>query len=72
MQAIAPLVVPGYEPSPTGPKSDEERAQILFQMKQMKLVSEGIESPVAKAVMSGGVGESNGWAKQPSRVRSSS
>lgn len=58
MEAIAPLVVPGYEPSPTGAKSDEERAQILNQMKQMRLVQAGIESPVAKAVMSGGVGQS--------------
>lgn len=60
MQAVAPLVVPGYEPSPTGPKTDEERAEILNQMKQMRMVSAGIESPVAKAVMSGGVGQSSG------------
>lgn len=58
MQAIAPLVVPGYEPSPDGPKSNEERMQILAQMKQMRLVSAGIESPIAKSVMSGGVGKS--------------
>lgn len=31
--------------------------QILAQMKQMRLVSAGIESPIAKSVMSGGVGK---------------
>lgn len=40
-----------------GPKSPEERAEILSNMKQMRLVQAGIESPVAKAVMSGGMGE---------------
>ena len=56
---VAPFVVPGYEPSPTGePKTPEERSEILRSIKQMRLVQAGIESPVAKAALSGGMGES--------------
>lgn len=55
---VAPFVVPGYEPTPTGePKSPEERSEILNSIKQMRLVQAGIESPVAKAALSGGMGE---------------
>lgn len=57
MNFTAPHVVPGYEPGIDGPKSPDERAEILSNMKQMRLVQAGIESPVAKAVMSGGMGE---------------
>ncbi|KDE02333.1 hypothetical protein MVLG_07103 [Microbotryum lychnidis-dioicae p1A1 Lamole] len=57
MEYTAPFVVPGYEPSPTGePKTPEERQQILFQMKQMRWVQAGIESPIAKAGISGAMG----------------
>lgn len=60
MNFTAPHVVPGYEPSMSGPKSDDERAEILSNIKQMRLVQAGIESPVAKAVMSGGMGACRG------------
>lgn len=54
---VAPFVVPGYEPGLEGePKSDEERKQILFSIKQMRLVQAGIESPIAKATLSGVMG----------------
>ncbi|KAK4698935.1 RNA polymerase II-associated protein 1, partial [Phenoliferia sp. Uapishka_3] len=53
----SPFVVPGYEPGPDGePKSPDERRAILYQIKQMRLISAGMESPVAKATMSGVVG----------------
>ena len=55
----APFVVPGYEPGPDGePKTREERADVLTSMKQMRMVQDGIESPVAKAAMSGAMGTS--------------
>ncbi|KAI5476249.1 mitochondrial import inner membrane translocase subunit TIM22 [Pseudohyphozyma bogoriensis] len=51
---VAPFVVPGYEPGPDGTaKSIEERAEILRNIKQMRWVQEGMESPVAKATLSG-------------------
>ena len=54
---VAPFVVPGFEPGPDGnPKTPEERREILQSIKQMRLVQEGIESPVAKAAMSGAMG----------------
>ena len=53
MNYVAPFVTPGYEP---GEKSPEERADILRNIKQMRLAQAGMESPVAKAAMSGGVG----------------
>ncbi|KAM0756104.1 Tim17-domain-containing protein [Meredithblackwellia eburnea MCA 4105] len=50
----APYIVPGYEPSPDGvPKSDEEKQAALYQLKQMRIIAAGMESPVAKATMSG-------------------
>lgn len=55
----APFIVPGYEPTPTGePKTSEERREILGSLKQMRLVQAGIESPVAKAALSGVMGPS--------------
>lgn len=55
----APFIVPGYEPTPAGePKSAEERKEVLGSMKQMRLVQAGIESPAAKAAMSGAMGQS--------------
>lgn len=60
MEYTAPFVVPGYEPGPDGvPKTPEERSEILQSIKQMRLVQAGIESPVAKATMSGGMGASH-------------
>ncbi|ORY88951.1 Tim17/Tim22/Tim23/Pmp24 family-domain-containing protein [Leucosporidium creatinivorum] len=56
-QCVAPFVVPGYEPGPGGvAKTPEERREILNSIKQMRLVQAGIESPVAKATLSGGMG----------------
>lgn len=50
-------MVPGYEPTPTGePKSAEERKEILASMRQMRQVQSGIESPLAKSLMSGAMG----------------
>lgn len=58
MEYTAPFVVPGFEPGPNGvPKTAEERMEILGQMKQMRLVQAGIESPVAKAAISGAMGQ---------------
>lgn len=58
-QCVAPFVVPGYEPGPGGvAKTAEERREILNSIKQMRLVQAGIESPVAKATLSGGMGQS--------------
>ncbi|GAA6061006.1 hypothetical protein JCM10212_001062 [Sporobolomyces blumeae] len=63
MNYLTPFVVPGYEPpSPdpvTGelrPKTDQERRDVVSQMKQIRLVQDGMESPVTKAVISGGMG----------------
>ncbi|GAA5969578.1 hypothetical protein JCM11641_008167 [Rhodosporidiobolus odoratus] len=59
---LTPFVVPGYEPpSPdetgiTRPRNEDERREILSQMKQIRLVQEGMESPVAKAAISGAMG----------------
>lgn len=53
-----PYVVPGYEPGPDGAgKSEQERKEILWNMKQMRLVQAGVESPVAKAALSGAMGK---------------
>lgn len=46
----------GFEPLAEGPRSDEERRLILQQMKQQRLITAGMESPVAKACISGAVG----------------
>jgi hypothetical protein len=57
-QCVAPFVVPGYEPGPGGvAKTPEERRELLNSIKQMRLVQAGIESPVAKATLSGGMGQ---------------
>lgn len=54
---VAPFVIPGYEPGPDGiPKTPEERKEVLQSLKQMRLVQSGIESPVAKSLMSGAMG----------------
>lgn len=56
---VAPYVVPGYEPGPDGePKSLVERQEIITSLKQMRMVQAGIESPVAKAALSGVMGPS--------------
>ncbi|GEM10542.1 mitochondrial import inner membrane translocase subunit TIM22 [Rhodotorula toruloides] len=63
-QYLTPFVVPGYEPPMPDPetgevrtKTDDERRDIISQMKQIRLVQEGMESPVAKAAISGfGIG----------------
>lgn len=64
-QYLTPFVVPGYEPPAPDPETGEvrtrnwdERREIIWQMKQMRLVQEGMESPVAKAAISGAMGES--------------
>lgn len=66
-QYLTPFVVPGYEPPSPDPetgevrtKTEDERREIISQMKQIRLVQEGMESPVAKAAISGAMGES--WA----------
>ncbi|KAK4057125.1 Mitochondrial import inner membrane translocase subunit tim22 [Microbotryomycetes sp. JL221] len=59
MNFVAPFVVPGYEPNTipgSAEKTPEERAEILQNIKQTRFVQAGIESPAAKAVMSGGIG----------------
>lgn len=63
-QYLTPFVVPGYEPPMPDPetgevrtKTDDERREIIGQMKQVRLVQEGMESPVAKAAISGAMGE---------------
>ncbi|GAA5859453.1 hypothetical protein JCM8547_006831 [Rhodosporidiobolus lusitaniae] len=59
---LTPFVVPGYEPpSPdtegvVRPKNEDERREIVSQMKQIRLVQDGMESPVAKAAISGAMG----------------
>ncbi|GAA6031632.1 hypothetical protein JCM8097_006558 [Rhodosporidiobolus ruineniae] len=59
---LTPFVVPGYEPPAPDdeglvrPKNEDERREILSQMKQIRLVQEGMESPVAKAAISGVMG----------------
>ncbi|GAA5840443.1 hypothetical protein JCM3775_004699 [Rhodotorula graminis] len=62
-QYLTPFVVPGYEPPAPDPETGEvrtrnwdERREIIWQMKQMRLVQEGMESPVAKAAISGAMG----------------
>lgn len=62
-QYLTPFVVPGYEPPSPDPqtgevrvKTDEERRDIIWQMKQVRMVQEGMESPVAKAAISGAMG----------------
>lgn len=64
-QYLTPFVVPGYEPPSPDPqtgevrvKTDDERRDIIWQMKQVRMVQEGMESPVAKAAISGAMGES--------------
>lgn len=55
-------MIPGYEPGPDGiPKTPEERKEVLQSIKQMRLVQSGIESPVAKSLMSGAMGTSFFW-----------
>jgi hypothetical protein len=54
---VAPFVVPGYEPTPDGPRTAEARKDILMGIKQQRLVQAGIESPAAKSLMSAGMGE---------------
>ncbi|GAA5897271.1 hypothetical protein JCM5296_000987 [Sporobolomyces johnsonii] len=63
MNYLTPFVTPGYEPPQpdpvTGeirPKTDDERREIISQMKQIRLVQEGMESPVTKAAISGAMG----------------
>ncbi|BGO93744.1 RHTO0S10e04434g1_1 [Rhodotorula toruloides] len=62
-QYLTPFVVPGYEPPSPDPetgevrtKTEDERREIISQMKQIRLVQEGMESPVAKAAISGAMG----------------
>ena len=64
-QYLTPFVVPGYEPPSPDPQTGEvrvktvdERRDIIWQMKQVRMVQEGMESPVAKAAISGAMGES--------------
>lgn len=70
MNYLTPFVVPGYEPpSPdpeTGeirPKTFEERKEIVSQMKQIRMVQDGMESPVTKAAISGAMGKSHYLAR---------
>ncbi|CEQ40668.1 SPOSA6832_02301, partial [Sporobolomyces salmonicolor] len=63
MNYLTPFVTPGYEPPQpdpvTGelrPKTEDERREIISQMKQIRLVQEGMESPVTKAAISGAMG----------------
>lgn len=51
-----PYVVPGYEPTLDGPKSTADRKEILASIKMNRIVQAGMESPVAKATMSGVMG----------------
>ncbi|BGP42040.1 Mitochondrial import inner membrane translocase subunit tim22 [Rhodotorula kratochvilovae] len=62
-QYLTPFVVPGYEPPQPDPETGEvrprntdERREIIWQMKQVRMVQEGMESPVAKAAISGAMG----------------
>lgn len=63
-QYLTPFVVPGYEPPAPDPetgevriKTEDERREIMWQMKQVRMVQDGMESPVAKAAISGAMGE---------------
>ncbi|GAA5824942.1 hypothetical protein JCM5353_002943 [Sporobolomyces roseus] len=63
MNYLTPFVVPGYEPPTPDPETGEvraknldERKEIVSQMKQIRMVQDGMESPVTKAAISGAMG----------------
>jgi len=66
MNYLTPFVVPGYEPPTPDPETGEvraknldERKEIVSQMKQIRMVQDGMESPVTKAAISGAMGQSS-------------
>lgn len=73
---LTPFVIPGYEPPAPDPqtgevriKTTDERRDIIWQMKQVRMVQEGMESPVAKAAISGAMGASTRASGLSSRAR---